>query len=532
MRRRRWWVTLFISLLWIAVSLACAAWPGRSTFTVSPETTYVTGPLDKSGYVDYVAALNERLGKGITAETNATVLIWRALGPSPEGGTMPAEYFQWLGIECPPEEGEYWISWENYLQAHAKNDDNSKCRATSETLSRAVEWPWTANDEPELADWLKQNAKPLALTVEATRQPAYFNPLVPERTEEWSPGLIGSYLPTVQQCRKLASALVCQAMLRIAEGKVDEAWQDLLACHRLGRLVSRGGTMIELLVGLAVEQVASKGDLVFLDRAKLTSKQVLACWQDLERLPPIATLAEKVDLGERFVFLDIIMLAARQGMAFLESVPGNGTMPPNADQSRARWFTRSINWDPALTNMNRRFDRLAAVYRIPNRETRLQEMGALGQEKIALKDQVQSLGWIEKSLMGERSRGETIGNVMIALMVITYDKVNGAEERCGQNQRNLHLAFALAAYQRDQRRYPAKLDELVPKYLKEVPGDLFSGKPLIYRPEEKGFLLYSVGLDGTDDDGRGYDDDPRGDDLSIRMPVPQPRANSERTGQK
>jgi hypothetical protein len=68
-----------------------------------------------------------------------------------------------------------------------------------------------------------------------------------------------------------------------------------------------------------------------------------------------------------------------------------------------------------------------------------------------------------------------------------------------------------------------KLEALAPKYLAEVPGDLFSGKPLIYRPSEKGYLLYSVGVNGQDDQGRSYDDDPPGDDLVVRMPLPELR---------
>src|SRR5947209_7995811 len=86
------------SLLSLTVLAAvCAADPpakdkGRkANFTVSKETTYVTGPLDKDGYVDYAAALNERLGKGVTPETNANVLIWKAIGPRPQAAKpMPA----------------------------------------------------------------------------------------------------------------------------------------------------------------------------------------------------------------------------------------------------------------------------------------------------------------------------------------------------------------------------------------------------------------------------------------------------------
>ena len=34
-----------------------------------------------------------------------------------------------------------------------------------------------------------------------------------------------------------------------------------------------------------------------------------------------------------------------------------------------------------------------------------------------------------------------------------------------------------------------------------MPQDLFSGKPLIYRRDGNGFIVYSVGEDGVDDGG-------------------------------
>src|SRR5260370_37938042 len=116
MRPRRWWkIALGILLLFLA-PLVYAAWPGSSTFTVSPETTYITEPLDKDGYPDYVTALNQRLSQGVTPENNANVLIWQALGPHPEGTTMPAEYFQRLRVPEPPEQGERLGPWEKYLK--------------------------------------------------------------------------------------------------------------------------------------------------------------------------------------------------------------------------------------------------------------------------------------------------------------------------------------------------------------------------------------------------------------------------------
>ena len=85
----------------------------------------------------------------------------------------------------------------------------------------------------------------------------------------------------------------------------------------------------------------------------------------------------------------------------------------------------------------------------------------------------------------------------------------------------MHIALALAAHHRDRGRYPAKLNDLAPKYLPAIPDDLFSGKPLIYRLTDNGYLLYSVGVNGRDDEGQSADDDPRGDDLPVRMPLPK-----------
>src|SRR5439155_5864966 len=116
---------------------------------------------------------------------------------------------------------------------------------------------------------------------------------------------------------------------------------------------------------------------------------------------------------------------------------------------------------------------------------------------------------------------KVIGDRLIPMCSPNVRRLHELAARDDQVQKNLYLAFALAGYQRDHGRYPAKLDALAPKYLAKIPVDLFSGKPLIYRPSKDGYLLYSVGVNGRDDHGRGIEDDPRGDDLSVRMPLPE-----------
>src|SRR6266568_4980406 len=91
-----------------------AAKKHRGHFTISKETTYVTGPVDKDGYIDYAAALNERLRQGVTPENNANVLIWQALGPHPDRRAVPPKFFIVMGVEAPTEKGTYFIEVDSF----------------------------------------------------------------------------------------------------------------------------------------------------------------------------------------------------------------------------------------------------------------------------------------------------------------------------------------------------------------------------------------------------------------------------------
>jgi hypothetical protein len=522
-RRRRLLLVSLPILFLLLVLFVWAAWPGRSNFTVSPETTYVTGPLDEHGYVDYVTAVNERLSKGIRPENNANTLIWKALGPHPEGGTMPSRYFAWLGIDSPPENGTYFVTFEDYLKETQKTLDPPRRLEITLHSSVATEWPWAANDQPELANWLKRNEAPLAVLIDASRRPDYFNPLVPKTSTNHSPRLIGALLPNVQVCRATAMALVCRAMLRVHDGRADEAWRDLIACHRLGRLLSRGGTLIEMLVGLAVDQIASKADRAFLDKAKLTSAQIQACLHELLNLPPMSRVADHLSLAERFMFLDSAMFLSGQGSEDRQDGSSSYSVPAKDAPFVDRLFTRSVDWDNALRNANTFYNRYATATQFSDRKARQREMDQIESEIQMPMKESEDLGLIGRYLMSPTRRGEFMGNRLLGLLLPAFDKIQTAAERNEQTQRNLRLAFALAAFHADIKRYPAKLDELAPKYMDKIPSDLFSDKPLIYKPNSDSYLLYSVGPNGKDDEGRTTEDEPRGDDIAVRMPVPAPR---------
>ncbi len=144
-------------------------------FTISKETTYVTGPLTDDGYIDYAAAINLRGRAEVVPGENANIWFWRAMGPTPEGGRpMPEEFFRLMGMEVLPIDGRYYESLVQNARRRAGGDlPAERLDALNEQWMKAMERPWTAEQHPELAAWLSDNEAQLAVAVEGTRRGAY-----------------------------------------------------------------------------------------------------------------------------------------------------------------------------------------------------------------------------------------------------------------------------------------------------------------------------------------------------------------------
>ncbi len=76
-------------------------------------------------------------------------------------------------------------------------------------------------------------------------------------------------------------------------------------------------------------------------------------------------------------------------------------------------------------------------------------------------------------------------------------------------KRTLRTAIALERFRLDSGGgLPDSLDELVPKYLAAVPSDPFTGRPLRYIRHHRGYVVYSVGENLTDEQGAAKSDIP------------------------
>jgi hypothetical protein len=509
----------------------------KAKITIGKETTYITEPLRPDGYPDYFAALNKRFSEGVTPENNAAALLAKVFGPVVvEEVHRKATYTQ-LGIEPLPKDGKYLVSQEEMLRRRGKKqigESSPELDAIENQFGIALERPWSREEFPVVAEWIDANETPLALAVEASKRPRYFWPYMSVSDSEDVPTMIATNLAHVQEARQLANLLATRAMLRIGSDDPRGAWQDILACHRLARMIGSGGFLVEALVGIAIEGIAANADVAFAHYGKLSAAQANGCQANLKKLPRVCDVANSYSTAERFCLLDSVAHLARDGrlkalMSIADLITSLSSRPVREDANKIAPKAKlnpNIDWNVPMKFGNQWYDRLADTARIKDPRERTAALARFDAELKGLNKGAKSWPLLLIDAGGSSASkdeaSQRIAEMMVALFMPAMGAVTRAEDRTEVTRKMAQVAFALAAYRAEQGSYPEKLETLVPKYLAKVPDDSFKKAPgpVGYRREGDGYVMWTVHINGIDEMGATPEDNPTGDDYVFR-PVPR-----------
>ncbi len=511
-----------------------ASRPARVKITISRKTTYVLGPLNADGTVNYVAAINKMYSKGVTPKNNAAIPLIKALGPEVLDEKFRSQILKALKMPPLPKKSDYFVSFCEYTRHHDSKG------ATYEQLDalrhKAQTTPFSSKDFPVVAEWLKVNEKPLNAIVAATKRPRYFVPWV----SDFAPPKLEDGLMRVSwvKLKYAARALICRAMLKSAKGQAASARADLLAVHRLAHLVAQGPTFIDRLVATSIEVFACSGGTTLATSGRLTAAQAKAHLVDIQALPPLSNLSDVMDKGERLFGLDQTNHYARVGIR--EAVRPQIDFFKNMSLDDpvllvfSFWNQMSVedlpdcplDWDEMLRLENQLHDRLMQAYRKPTFAGRKKALASIeDQLKKVVGQTIKQRVVFAKSISRNPDRHTPAGRLkltrnftylMQSLSAPVFSRAPEMADRIRMQQRVTEVALALAACKAEKGKYPEKLAVLKPHYLKKIPTDLFIEKPLHYKRTGEGYLLYSVGPDMKDDGGKGRDDGKDCDDIVVK----------------
>ncbi len=495
MRRRRLLISILVAP--IVAFVALIAWRNRTLppmpIVPSRATTYILGPVNPDGTINYLAAFNEIASEGVTRENNAAIPILEVLGPEIIAEGVRAQTLKTLGLSSLPAGGDYFVYLDEYP------------RAQDEDLDEAVKAPWKAEEQPGIAAWREANAGQLDKLVEASRRPRYYMPWM----TAGSPHMMSALLKHLSPTRNAANALKCRAMLRLGSGDLDGACRDALALHRLARLVSQPPALLPQLVGIVMEKKAGDVDAALAGDENLTAARARRMISDLRSLPPMPEIRKAFDTGERFALLDAMMAF------FCEEPPPD---PAEIDTELAG-LKNSLDPDLMFGITNSYFGEIVAALEKDDYLARRQALDELPDilpqmEAIKARYAGPSGAWNRLWDRPEKRRAAASKMVAFVTLAVSLPVMTRVIDKAAASETYFRLtiiSFALAAHRIEQGRYPAELSGLVPEYLPEIPGDVFSGKPLVYRLEGEGYVLYSIGANLLDDGGVEEEDIDEGD---------------------
>ena len=388
----------------------------------------------------------------------------------------------------------------------------------------------TGQVHPDVEAWLDRNAAACELIHRASRKPRFYMPVI----TAYKPSAICSVLlPPLQKYRSVAKLLQVRALFRMHRGDVTEAWQDMLALHRLARLIDQHPSLVAQMVAVGVDGIASQTGISLATQKTLPDAKKHAILRELASLRPIGRTVEIVDKCERFFVLDTTAMISRQGgLAELRKMQTGPVQPDNVKDTILS--LAQVDWNQMLRAVNEHYNRLGAALRETADKGKQARDDAISTVQARCMKRSAKRGNPILLAIGGRLFRTQLTSVFTdtLLFVLTPSLIRCCEmQDRGRIQHDIEtIAVALACYHAEHGRRPDKLEDLTPKLVKTIPPDPFTAGPLTYKPRPDGYLLYSVGMDLIDDGGRKERepvDTPTGrrkmDDIAAQVPPPAPK---------
>jgi hypothetical protein len=381
-----------------------------------------------------------------------------------------------------------YVAWLNELGRIDGPDANPVYEAASaqcvpwagdgQLLAAAVKGDPAALAAPDIQAWLAANAAALSKFREAAE---YGGKGWSLHSDDGS--LIAVLLPDLSPLRSLARGTLIEGRQLAAAGHPAEAAERYLDALAAGAHVGSGMTLIENLVGVAVQGQAVEAylDLQAQPAAKELDYAALAAQAEAASRPP-RPLADAVQT-ERAMFLDAVQ-------RLWDVDPATEAYVPNPQA--ARELFASVGHEPAEV------EELTAQAATTGYESTVTE-GNLYYDALteALAKPYPEATSRLKSLE-ELMAGSATSNPFLRTLTPSVVRAHFIRTRGEAGRRAALLVTNLQAYRQQHQDYPAALDAFTGR---EFAVDPFSNSPFVYRRSGDSFVLYSVGANGQDDAG-------------------------------
>ncbi len=346
----------------------------------------------------------------------------------------------------------------------------------------------TEAEQKEIRKWVRDNEAAWREFVQGSLKKYCYREYGFHSENEVYRWLFNVIMPHLKPLRNLAKAGIWRSRISLGQGHMDQAVEDCLVIVHAGRHWQDRAFLIEQLVGLAISRLGCDEILHMTAKRNLSAIELKQLQQQLLEIYPSGFPLVDIE-SERLMFLDTVQ------HVFTEGGPGGGHLIP-----------RSIHMSGLAGDINREAGVLeAGVLRVVaytggsmiharRNETIVQ--GNKMYDKIA---EVLKMSPYERHIRQVGSEDVFLNlpkyrYLILGVLTPAGDRVSEIRYWGKTLYEATVTVLALERWRLERNGYPADLDELVTTgYLKELPMDPFSDKPLVYKKTDDDFILYSVG---------------------------------------
>lgn len=272
------------------------------------------------------------------------------------------------------------------------------------------------------------------------------------------PTSIEQDFPYLKHLRTLARLLIVQGREHERDGRQDEAADCYLDALKLAPISARNGLLIHGLCGIAITQMVSPELARCLGSGQVTEAKLEEVGKALDEIRAAVPPFHKI-LAMEWAFSDQALADMKAGKP---RAGGSG----QAMGGPVAWFL----FDRARSEVKEKLGKAIEDAKKPYWQRTYQ----MPQPKTMM------------------------GGIMLPVL-------GGAGRKFAEQDTVLlgvRTQVAIELYRQQRGSLPTALGDLVPAYLSELPLDPFDGKPLRYQQTDGGYVLYSVGPDGSDGGGK------------------------------
>ena len=342
-----------------------------------------------------------------------------------------------------------------------------------------------------------RNAKLWSQAREAVAQNKEIMSLVEEAQErqkcqfsvEWTKGLDAKF-PHYTELRSLTRILYANALINAKDGNMEEAVNSLQQGLKLTESFRGEHSLISLLVKIAITKMIDRSIYEIFAYGNMTESQAERLYEVVAEVDYSNDLGKALQ-GERVM-----------GIGMFQRVDQTSSIE-SADKKKPDDSSQPLGPSPLKFVLG-----ADEVYFLRNMAEQIRNADVSYREAMIKKIDQKCDSAPPKYALFSAMSSPTCGRVR-EIRDTAIAELGG-----------IQILLACQAYRDRYHAYPKTLSELRTKLGWKLPRDIFSGKDMVYGPQNRGFILYSVGSDLKDNGGHppkkfgSYND---GDDIVWKM---------------